>query len=250
MTPHQWLAELAALVPPPKVHLVRYGGVFANRHHLRRAVARTPPSPMTPMPPRQLALLSPDGNPAWTAAPLADAYVGGAHAHDVSRRRRFSWARLLARVFSTDVTTCACGGRLRPLGAVLTPDDIAAHLHGARSPPRPPPAGAAVVAALTLELRSGLATRSAQAALWFPANSPLAPESLVRVWSPTRPPKSHRPRRAGRSCRQHVAARPPLTPCMPWRGRRTTANPQYNPLSASARGRPRGACPRVTDRCG
>jgi hypothetical protein len=42
---------------------------------------------------------------------------------------------------TTDVTTCPCGGRLRPLGAVLTPEDIAAHLHGARAPPRPTPAG-------------------------------------------------------------------------------------------------------------
>ncbi len=77
MTPPQWLAKLAALVPPPKVYIIRYHGVFANRHHLRRAVAPTPPSPMTPMPPRQLALLSPDGSPAWTAAPLADADAGG-----------------------------------------------------------------------------------------------------------------------------------------------------------------------------
>jgi hypothetical protein len=46
-----------------------------------------------------------------------------------------------ARSFSTDVTTCPCGGRLKPLGTVLTPEDIAAHLHGARAPPRPPPPG-------------------------------------------------------------------------------------------------------------
>jgi hypothetical protein len=141
MTPHQWLAKLAALVPPPKLHVVRYGGVFANRHHLRRVIAPTPPSPTTPTPPRQLALLSPDGSPAWSAAPLGEADVGRAHAHDASRHRRLSWARLLARVFSTDVTTCPCGGRLRPLGAVLTPDDIAAHLHGARAPPRAAPPG-------------------------------------------------------------------------------------------------------------
>ncbi len=141
MTPQQWLAKLAALVPPPKVHLVRYGGVFANRHHLRRAIAPSLPSPVTPTPPRQLALLSSDGSPVWTAAPLGETGVGGRVSGDVSRQRRLSWARLLARVFSTDVTTCPCGGPLRPLGAVLNPDDIAAHLHGARAPPRPAPPG-------------------------------------------------------------------------------------------------------------
>jgi hypothetical protein len=148
MTPHQLLAKLAALVPPPKVHLVRYGGIFAHRHHLRSAVAPTPPSP-SPTPPRQLALLSPDGRPAWLARPSGDADTRHGSSSDakpgsessVSRHRRLSWARLLARVFSTDVTTCPCGGRLRPLGAVLTPQDITEHLHGARAPPRPPPPG-------------------------------------------------------------------------------------------------------------
>jgi hypothetical protein len=138
MTPHQLLAKLAALVPPPKVHLVRYHGVFANRHRLRAAVAPRPPTAAVP-PPRQLALLGPDGRPAWNARPVVDADIEPAS--DVPRWRRLSWARLLARVFATDVTTCPCGGRLRPLGAVLTPEDIATHLHGARAPPRPTPAG-------------------------------------------------------------------------------------------------------------
>lgn len=60
MTPDQLLAKLAALVPPPKVHLVRYHGVFANRHRLRSVVAPSPPTPST-SPPHQLALPRPDG---------------------------------------------------------------------------------------------------------------------------------------------------------------------------------------------
>jgi hypothetical protein len=138
MTPHQLLAKLAALVPPPKVHLVRYHGVFANRHRLRASVAPTPPTPAE-SPPHQLALLAPDGRPAWTARVVEDADTEPAS--DVPRQRRLSWARLLARGFATDVTTCPCGSRLRPLGAVLTPDDIATHLHGARAPPRPTTGG-------------------------------------------------------------------------------------------------------------
>jgi hypothetical protein len=34
-----------------------------------------------------------------------------------------------------------CGGRLKPLDAVLTPEDIGLHLRGVRAPPRPSPAG-------------------------------------------------------------------------------------------------------------
>jgi hypothetical protein len=44
-------------------------------------------------------------------------------------------------VFAIDVTTCPCGGRLKILAAVLDPDEIAVHLHGARAPPRPSPPG-------------------------------------------------------------------------------------------------------------
>lgn len=35
MTPEQFIGKLAALVPPPRFHMVRYGGVFSNAHHLR-----------------------------------------------------------------------------------------------------------------------------------------------------------------------------------------------------------------------
>ena len=97
-------------------------------NRLRAAVAPTPPTPAE-SPPQQLALLAPDGRPAWTARAVEDSDIEPPS--DVPRQRRLSWARPLARVFATDVTTCPCGGRLRPLGAVLAPEDIAAHLHGA-----------------------------------------------------------------------------------------------------------------------
>jgi hypothetical protein len=60
---------------------------------------------------------------------------------DAPRMRRRSWAHLLARVFSIDVTTCPCGGRLKIVQVVLGPDEIALHQHGARAPPRQPPLG-------------------------------------------------------------------------------------------------------------
>ncbi len=55
---------------------------------------------------------------------------------------RIGWATLLARVFQVDVAVCRrCGGPMRVLRAVTLPDEIAAELHGARAPPRPPPPG-------------------------------------------------------------------------------------------------------------
>ncbi len=53
-------------------------------------------------------------------------------------RARIGWAKLLARVFSIDVTVCRrCGGKLRVLAAITDADEIARILHGARPPPRP-----------------------------------------------------------------------------------------------------------------
>jgi hypothetical protein len=42
MTPEQFIAKLAALVPPPHVNLTKYFGCFANPHHLRPLVVPPP----------------------------------------------------------------------------------------------------------------------------------------------------------------------------------------------------------------
>ena len=64
------------------------------------------------------------------------------------RPRRIAWAKLLARVFEVDVTTCVqCGGRLAVVEVVKSPERIALLLDKARGPPRP---RSAVVGQLTL----------------------------------------------------------------------------------------------------
>ena len=96
------------------------------------------PERHAPAEPKQLALFVPrnDIELAAITRPMLD---------DQVRDRapsRLSWARLLARVFSIDVSVCKkCSGPMRVIKAVLDPDEIAAELHGARAPPRPPPPG-------------------------------------------------------------------------------------------------------------
>ncbi len=59
-----------------------------------------------------------------------------------SPRRRLGSAKLLARVFGIDVTTCLkCGGRMKVLEVVSGADALARVLHGARAPPRESPRG-------------------------------------------------------------------------------------------------------------
>ena len=125
-----FLARLAALVPPPHFNLVRYYGVFANRHKLRPHIT---PDADREQQPRQLTLF--ELRAGHEVASI------GARDHTTSPGPgRIRWATLLARVFKVDVSTCPrCQGPMRMLDAVTDPDKIALHLHGARAPPRPSP---------------------------------------------------------------------------------------------------------------
>ena len=134
MTAEQFLAKLVALVPPPYFNLVRYAGVFHNRHRLRPLLVPRPEQ--VDLPPRQLALLDLAGKPLPTTT--------GSREADPPAMPRRSWAWLLAHVFAIDMTRCPrprCGGRLRITEVIRDPDTIALHLHGARAPPRTPPPG-------------------------------------------------------------------------------------------------------------
>jgi hypothetical protein len=115
LSPLELLEKLAALVPLPRVHLVRYGGCLAPHSHLRRTIRPTP---------RQQGL---DGEDAHPGTPY------------------WPWARLLGRVFSLDMTTCPfCRrGALRII-AVITQESVITrilrHLQLASVPPPIAPA--------------------------------------------------------------------------------------------------------------
>ncbi len=124
-----FLARLAALVPPPRFNLVRYYGVLANRHKLRPRIA-----PKTAADePRQLSLFEQRAGQEF-------ACIGTLGQVAESPPHRVPWAKLLARVFKIDISTCPkCQGPMRMRDAVTDPDKIALHLHDARAPPRPTP---------------------------------------------------------------------------------------------------------------
>ena len=110
LSPLELLEKLAALVPLPHVHLVRYGGCLAPHSHLRGSVIPTR---------RQQGLDEPEACPP---AP------------------RWSWARLLQRVFDLDMATCPlCQRGVLRLIAVITQGavihKILRHLKLAVDPP-------------------------------------------------------------------------------------------------------------------
>ena len=85
LSPLELIEKLAALVPPPRLNLVRYHGILALNAGFRRLVV-----------------------PGSSVSPGASS-VG---CSSVSRFRRRLVGGVLARVLAVDVTLCpACGGR-------------------------------------------------------------------------------------------------------------------------------------------
>jgi hypothetical protein len=127
--PLDLMARLAALVPPPRMHLTRFHGVVAPHSKLRAAV--TPAH-------RGVGGKS---DPADSGKPLTACHVA------------MCWAQRLKRVFGVQIDTCArCGGQLKVIASIEEPEVIAkilAHLEktapdqqqaklplGARAPPQ------------------------------------------------------------------------------------------------------------------
>ena len=91
MTPLEFMQRLAALVPRPRLHLIRYHGVLAPNAGLRAAVVP---------------------GPALNTREPADEHAHGAPA-------RMGWARLLKRGFDIDLEHCPqCGGEFKLISAI------------------------------------------------------------------------------------------------------------------------------------
>jgi hypothetical protein len=121
LPPVAFLRRLAALVPPPRAHLVRYFGVFAPNARVRPRVV-----PASPDPPSRARAAS---------CPLVPEPVLTRPA-----RRPILWAELLKRTFQTDVLTCPrCGGTRRVVAVVLRSATAQAILEHLRLPSRPLP---------------------------------------------------------------------------------------------------------------
>jgi hypothetical protein len=111
--PLELVEKLAAIVPPPRIHMVRYHGVLAPRAGCRRKVVPVP-----------------------TAKALGDSARSCSH---VSRSWT-PWAVLMRRVFAVDVLECPkCGGKMKILATIHPPEATTAILESLALSPRAPP---------------------------------------------------------------------------------------------------------------
>jgi hypothetical protein len=133
MSPLEFMQRLAALVPRPRLHLIRFHGVLAPNAKLRPLVV--PQGPNVEQPATEAAVAS-----------VCEAET----VQGQGQPNRISWARLLKRVFDIDMQHCPnCGaGELKIIAAILERpviDKILTHLGlDPQSPARGPgaPGGA------------------------------------------------------------------------------------------------------------
>jgi hypothetical protein len=162
--PQELLEKLAALVPPPRFHLVRYHGILGpcagERDRVvpggQAAVGAAPSCEvLDPSSPEaagsaararaQAAGLPPDSSHSEPAGAVPASLLQSSPEPPRSDRpRRLAWADLLRRVFAADVLGCPrCGSRTRILAAIHPPDTTRAILECLALPSRAPPAAAA-----------------------------------------------------------------------------------------------------------
>ncbi len=131
MSPLEFMQRLAALVPRPRLHLIRFHGVLAPNAKLRPLVVpQGPPAQEQPATEAAAAAECPDECQVETFQ---------------ARPHRISWARLLKRVFDIDMQTCPnCGaGELKIIAAILDRPVIEKMLTHLGLDPQPPPRGRA-----------------------------------------------------------------------------------------------------------
>jgi hypothetical protein len=155
MRPVDFLARLAALIPPPRHPLIRFHGVLAPHSSWRKAVV---PTVDLSADPRGLTLpackqdggdaaraqevtrnRAPRAHPATNAAAVAPSPRAGPDETDLATFSRIPWAELLKRVHDVDALVCPCGGRLRFIALILEPAVAQAILESLHLPSRPPP---------------------------------------------------------------------------------------------------------------
>jgi len=123
LEPLDLIARVCALVPPPRLHMVRYHGVLSSHAKVRSEVVPQADGPFSTPRVVQLELFGDNDNSDTHSEP-----------------RRKPWAWLLRHVFAIDMSTCPhCAGPMRWLEAATTPDAIAKLLAKHGLGPRPPP---------------------------------------------------------------------------------------------------------------
>jgi hypothetical protein len=115
----EFVEKLAALVPPPRIHLTRFFGCLAPHAKIRSQIV-----------PKK------EQDPKEITSPAADTESQ----ESPKKTRRMGWAELLARVFNIDMKHCPnCGSEnFKPIAAIVEVSAIRKILIHLKLPDKPP----------------------------------------------------------------------------------------------------------------
>jgi len=145
LDPLEMLQKLAALIPAPHAHLVRYAGLFAPAAKWRSAIVPAAAAAAVPSSVQGESVtvnLETIAHREDSLANVIDATMPVAEPSSVAPHpRNYAWAELMKRVWALDVLECPrCRGRMRILADIHSPDAIERILKCLDLPSRAPPA--------------------------------------------------------------------------------------------------------------
>lgn len=135
LAPVDFLRRLAALIPPPRMHTIRYHGLFASANKDRKTACALAPGPASP-------------TDACVHEPVARLRGDPDRDAPYRKRTRTAWAALLKRVFGSEALVCHCGGTRKVICALTrsqSPEPLRRyleHIGEAADPPASAPARA------------------------------------------------------------------------------------------------------------
>ena len=138
LEPLDFLRRLAALIPAPYTHMIRYHGILANRSRWRELLPQPPAHPSAGDP-----LDAPASAAKATGPPAAGQQATSCSTPPRRRRAHLKWAQLLRRVFSLDALECPqCQAAMVVLAFISDPPVVSKILRHLKLPTTPPPLAA------------------------------------------------------------------------------------------------------------
>jgi hypothetical protein len=127
---NDFIAKLAALVPAPRAHLVRYHGIVGPAAKWRSLIVPSPDLQFD-------ACDHISAHPARSV--VAQDMSTASESAQQPKRKNYSWAALLKRVFDIDMECEICGGPVRVIAAIEEPKTVEKILKCLGLTSRPPP---------------------------------------------------------------------------------------------------------------
>jgi hypothetical protein len=152
LAPLDFLARLAALIPPPRHPLLTFHGVFAPHSAWRREIVPFGAGPRAldesscdtgaEQAERVARITTTSREASSGRAACAERSPQPPEASPAPHRAfsaRIDWAELLKRTYDVDALACSCGGRLSFIATILEPSAARAILASLDLPSEPPP---------------------------------------------------------------------------------------------------------------